>query len=310
MTHDKNANNQEPTCDPIALILAAGVHKVEQPEATILFGSRAKGTQDESESDIDIMLAISSDLPDDSRWQQAQDRAQQTADDLYGRRVAVQLEYITTQNLESQGQYLDTPAGAALVHGVLAGGDPDHFKALYDRDNPPPPKYRFENYQWNTKMGLQALHAMLTYHRREPYPAGSTDSTIQMVARAVNTQGVTPEQIYGLVRNQAMTAVATALDAAQWATGTAPANRDTLTKKRARLATLLPNMDLQTRLPLDLYENPGAVPAMNRDEYVKAATADINRLRECAKKIRTRTAAGARKASRNAQGKSTSRTGH
>ena len=39
-----------------------------------------------------------------------------------------------------------------------------------------------------------------------------------------------------------------------------------------------------------------AVPAVNRDEYVEAATVDIKRLRGCARKIRDRTAAAMRKA--------------
>ena len=226
MTHANEAKKKQPAYDPIALLLAAGVHEVEQPEATILFGSRAKGTQDETESDIDIMLAISSELPDDGNWLQAQERAQQTADVLYGRRVAVQLEYVTTQDIEKHGQYLDTQAGAALAHGIFAGGNPDQFKELYDRDDPPLPKYLFENYKLANQLSLQAMHAMLTVHHKKTHPAGSRNQMMRILESMANSPGATPEELYRVVRTQAAEAMLHAVHAAQWGTGNPPGNRD------------------------------------------------------------------------------------
>ena len=42
-------------CDPLALKVAQALHEREQPQATILFGSRARGDYDDRRSDIDIM---------------------------------------------------------------------------------------------------------------------------------------------------------------------------------------------------------------------------------------------------------------
>ena len=42
-------------CDPRALEVARSLHRTEQPEVTVLFGSRARGDYD-GHSDIDIML--------------------------------------------------------------------------------------------------------------------------------------------------------------------------------------------------------------------------------------------------------------
>ena len=308
MTHANHASTPGATYDRTALEVAQAVHRTERPETTILFGSRAKDTQDETESDIDILLAVSTECPDDREWLQAQDRAQQTADVLYGRKVPVQLEYITMQELEEQAQYTDTSAGAALVHGVFAGGDPDQFKHIYDRDDPPPPKYLFENYKLNTKLSLQAMHAMLTVHHKRSHPAGSKNQIIRVLESMANSTRANPEDLYGIIRSQAAESMSRAVIAAHWATGKPPGNRDTLAGKYAKLATVLPGTDFKTQLPMDLYEDAKSIPAMAQEAFVNAAESDISKLRDYGKEIRRRTAAGARKASRNAQAPENKRT--
>ena len=292
-----NPEQAEPntgTHDAIALEVARAFHRAHRPTATILFGSRAKGTQNELESDIDILVVTQRESSDSSRNRRATDQAQKVADKLYGRRVNVQLLYHTVSEVQKSGMHLDTPSGAALAMGVLAGGDPDRFKSVYNRDDPPPPQYDFINHRADNTLSLQYLHQMLTYHNREA-PVATWIQSIQDAEREANRPSMTPEMRYRLVRRYGSNAVDKAVDAIFWATGTNPSNRATLSEKIATLGRILPGEDISTALPTEVYANYELEPGITQEEYATAAQADIKKLRECAKALRRRTASAVRK---------------
>ena len=55
--------------DPRAVAVAQAVHQRERPQATILFGSRARGDYNEKYSDIDLLLVCDV-FPDDDTLRQ------------------------------------------------------------------------------------------------------------------------------------------------------------------------------------------------------------------------------------------------
>ena len=282
------------THDAIALEVARAFHRAHRPTATILFGSRAKGTQDELESDIDILVVTQRKNSDSSNNSRATERAQKMADKLYGRRVNVQLLYHTVSQVQKSGMHLDTPSGAALALGVLAGGDPDRFKSVYNRADPPPPQYDFINHRANNTDSLHSLYEMLTYHNKKP-PIVQWISRIEAADSQANQPTMTPERLYRLVRRCGSNAVDKAVDAIFWATGTNPGNRATLSERIARLGRIVPGEDISTRLPTEVYANYELEPGITQEEYATAAQADITKLRECAKALRRRTASAVRK---------------
>ena len=277
--------------DAKALEVARAFHRVHRPTATILFGSRAKGSQDELESDIDILVVTQRKSTKNAR---ATERAQRMADKLYGRKVEVHLLYHTVSQVQRSGMHLDTPSGAALALGVLAGGDPDRFKSVYNRDDPPPPQYDFTPHRANNTDSLYYLYEMLTYHTKQP-PIAQWISRVDAANSQANRPNMTPEELYGLVRRCGSNAVDKAVNAIFWATGTNPGNRATLPERIARLGMIVPAEDISTALPTEIYANCELNPGITQEEYATAAQADITKLRECAKALRRRTASAVRK---------------
>ena len=294
---DSTQENPEQTApntgnhDAKALEVARAFHRTHRPTATILFGSRAKGTQDELESDIDILVVTQRKSTKNAGTTK---RVQKVADKLYGRRVEVQLVYHTVSQVQKSGMHLDTPSGAALALGILAGGDPDRFKSVYDRDDPPPPQYDFTNHRANNTDSLHHLYEMLTYHTKQP-PIAQWISRVDAASSEANQPTMTPERLYGLVRRCGSNAVDKAVDAIFWATGTNPGNRATLSERIATLGRIVPGEDMSTALPTEVYANWQLNPGITQEEYATAAHADITKLRDCAKALRRRTASAVRK---------------
>ena len=105
------------TPDPLAQQVASAVQLGENPDFTILFGSRARGDHREDRSDIDIML-VQETLPSPEDMQQATDRAEREAANLYGTQVAVQLAWRTRQEFRHNRRYSNSIETTAVREGT------------------------------------------------------------------------------------------------------------------------------------------------------------------------------------------------
>ena len=118
------------TCDPRALRVAQAVHARERPLATILFGSRARGDYEERRSDIDIML-VQADVPDGEYKGTVAEWAGEVVRAAYGRRVPVQLVWLSEQVFSEGTRYINHVATQALFDGVIMTPNPEEY---YNRD--------------------------------------------------------------------------------------------------------------------------------------------------------------------------------
>ena len=118
------------TCDPQALRVAEAVHQRERPQATILFGSRARGDYDERRSDIDIML-VQSDEPDSHYKLGLLEWAYATAQAAYGRPVPVQLVWLAREKFQEGQRYINHVTTRALLDGVVMSENPEEFHSRY-----------------------------------------------------------------------------------------------------------------------------------------------------------------------------------
>lgn len=114
------------TCDPRALSVAQAVHKREQPLATILFGSRARGDYEERRSDIDIML-VRAEEPDGEYQGSVEAWAEGVVRAAYGRWVPIQLVWISEQGFSKGRRYINHIATQALFDGVIMTQNPDEY---------------------------------------------------------------------------------------------------------------------------------------------------------------------------------------
>lgn len=104
--------------DPRAQQVANAVQLGENPDFTILFGSRARGDHREGHSDIDIML-VQETLPSPESMQQAIDRAEREASNLYGTPVAVQLAWRTREEFRHNRRFSNSIETTAVREGTL-----------------------------------------------------------------------------------------------------------------------------------------------------------------------------------------------
>ena len=120
-------------CDPRALRVAEAVHRRERPQATILFGSRARGDYDERRSDIDIML-VRPDEPDSDYKLGLLEWAYDTAQAAYGRPVPVQLVWFARDEFQEGQRYINHVTTQALLDGVVMSENPEEFHSRYADD--------------------------------------------------------------------------------------------------------------------------------------------------------------------------------
>ena len=105
-------------CDPRALKVARELHRSEQPELTILFGSRARGDYREYVSDIDIML-VQAERPSMEQQCRVERAALDAAERFCGRPVPVQVVWKTSQEFDRMRRTLNDVVVHALREGVI-----------------------------------------------------------------------------------------------------------------------------------------------------------------------------------------------
>ena len=243
--------------DQRALRVAREVHRREQPLAPILFGSRARGDHREETSDIDILL-VGEKLPDGLHDGRAARAAREDALRAYGREVQTQLLWVTLAEFRHDEPYLNSIATRAVLEGVVFSDLPQHFRSRYDRPDPPPPRYRWNDYQHH----LQAARTELGMIGN--LPAGSEDTEPMQDGAAIAGTGAVPRDHAGI-----------------------PELED-------RLAELAPLENRHTRIPLRDYARGRMPRGMSQREFAEAVHEDVNRIRKLAMRLRRRTGRAAR----------------
>ena len=275
----------ETNADPRALHVAREVHMEHQPLAIILFGSRARGDHDEDRSDIDLLVVTKEETA-------AMTHAVGQALMAYGRRVPVNLLWITTETLEDEEQHINTASTRAMLEGVLFAAHPERFRIRYGGQNPPLPRYDWSSYRWDPASARQELDHMILVLQHNGRAAGKRISGMlpAAVRQAYVTSGADLD--VALVQPRALYAMLHALRAAVAGTGEIPRNFSTVTQLLDRAETLAPGEDLATSIPLQEYLGLNALDRMSPEEFGDRVEADVLKIRRLAMKLRSRTGRG------------------
>lgn len=118
------------TCDRLALGVAKAIHEKEKPQATLLFGSRARGDHNETCSDIDV-LVVGKAEPDSGYKETLSDWANERARAAYGRPVPVQITWRSAEEFREELRYVNSVATHALLEGVLMSHNPEDYRSRY-----------------------------------------------------------------------------------------------------------------------------------------------------------------------------------
>ena len=145
-------------CDPRALDVARALHERENPKATILFGSRARGDYDDRRSDIDIMM-VNPGMPDQPYKDRTSEWAEGVAQMTYGRFVPVQLVWFSQDVFREKMRYINHVTTQALLDGVVMSSNPEDYQSRYsERRNSDESCESSYEYEW-TDYDNRVYHA-------------------------------------------------------------------------------------------------------------------------------------------------------
>ena len=184
--------------DPRAVAVAQAVHDRERPQATILFGSRARGDYHDRYSDIDLLL-VCEDYPDDDTRLAASDFARAAILSVYQWKVPFQLEYAPRKSFESQRPYFNSVITQALLTGVVMTDNPGEFTSQYA--NQPegfPRRFNWPEYDDHVAAANDYLTAFNALSEVNPIDRALGQLAQQALERAMKAaiiaHGATPER--------------------------------------------------------------------------------------------------------------------
>ena len=138
-------------CDLRALQVARQLHREQQPELTVLFGSRARGDYQDELSDIDILL-IRDNKPDLFQKNRIDEKAGKLARSIYGHSVEVHTLWHTTEEFDQMRRTVNHVVARALQDGIIMPGNPEEDASQYNNDT------EDYSYEW-TVTGERLRHA-------------------------------------------------------------------------------------------------------------------------------------------------------
>lgn len=123
-------NHQE--FDPRALAVARAVYEALEPEAVILFGSRARGDY-RADSDIDLLLIVGDNPKNPERERAALNVASATVRRIYGHLLHVDVVQYTARQFDDELPSINRLAARVAEYGItLDGNRMAHQRLRYD----------------------------------------------------------------------------------------------------------------------------------------------------------------------------------
>ncbi len=184
--------------DPRAVAVAEAVHKRERPQATLLFGSRARGDYNEKYSDIDLLLVCDG-YPDEDARLDAAEFAAATVKAIYQRYVPFQLEYVCRDSFDADRPYINSVSTQAMLTGVVMSDNPEEFASQYA--NQPegfPRRYNWPEYDEHMAAAEDDLAVFNIIVENNPIDRAAGYHAQQALERAMKAaiiaHGATPER--------------------------------------------------------------------------------------------------------------------
>ena len=150
-----------PKYDAKALQVARAVQQREQPELTILFGSRSRGDHNEDWSDIDIML-VTGHHPNGAAREQAAEAARAAVSANYEHHVPVQLVWCTLDAFRHNRRYTNSLETNAVRDGIIMPKDPEQYGSSHCEDAETEYEYDWSTYENRLEDATDHLEAFRT----------------------------------------------------------------------------------------------------------------------------------------------------
>ena len=174
-------------CDPRALEVARCLHRTEQPELTVLFGSRARGNYEDGRSDIDIML-VQKNPPSEEQESRTRNQAETSAQELYRQAVPVQIIWKTSDEFNRMRRSVNHLVARALRDGVTMSRDTGDYSSGYNDNNENDYEYEWtvtdERYRHAVEH-LQGFDDMINLSRSDDMIGQQAHSAMEYALKAL-----------------------------------------------------------------------------------------------------------------------------
>ena len=152
-------------CDFRALSVALELHREEEPEITILFGSGARGDYQDGRSDIDVMI-VQQILPSREQRARTDESARTSVELIYGEYVLVQVVWQTTERFGRMRRTINDVVAGALRHGIIMSRNPENPDLKRSQDH----NYEWVVTDWRRHLAeeyLESFHEMADQNRHD-----------------------------------------------------------------------------------------------------------------------------------------------
>ena len=193
-------NHKRP--DPQAVTVAERTRKRESNDLVILFGSRARGDH-RPDSDIDILMVGHE--PNEEKQKATQEKAKQDAEEIYGRKIEVQLTWRTLEEFRGNRRYRNILETRAVRDGVIMPRNPEDYSSRYgDEENEYQTYWRqYEKYLSDSIIELDEFVFMAEHGRSDraigEHAHGAMENAMKALLEALEAEPTRSHEIADLL---------------------------------------------------------------------------------------------------------------
>ena len=205
--------------------------------------------------------------------------------------MKVQIVNVSLQEFRDEAAYINSMSTLAMLEGTTFSQHMELFTSAYNTDHPPQPAYDWSTYRsnlHNAKTGLSIIQAIVDL------------SLLPALANSFFKEGYvynfpryTEDERREAVLTRTPSVIRDYLTAAIAATGSPPKNHATMVEHAEHLKELLPQEDINTAIPIEVYQDITTNPPSDYRAFVKTLADDAVKLRKIAMRTKRRTAATA-----------------
>ena len=292
----QNAKQHHAIPDPHAVAIAVLVHRqMPTGTATILYGSRATGTQRNdpaNPSDIDLMIVTDH----FGRWRNNQGieifaalTGETFTQQAYGQEIPVEALCHTTEEFNQLLEFRNTGPTEAIINGLIISDKPVPWHSPYTGPEPQHPRYLWSIYRHYLDSTADNIKSMASVLFGFPVTNGELLSIIISALESEPDEAKRHNMELRYIKANAISGIADAHRCIIAASGALPGKNtpiDVLNLQvRQMLQDRMPNLNISTDQYQDLLEQK----ELTDEQITITATEDIEALRTAAKSVRRRT---------------------
>ena len=269
--------------DPKAVRLAHAIQLLHPSEATILFGSRARGNH-RPDSDVDILIVA-------TRPPRRDLNIPDLATSIYEHPILVEVVHIDQKQFTKVAKYRNTFVTHALLDGLTVSPTPSRWRSRYAPPNPAKNLYSWEQYENLAYESKFSMDIVLTIHTGKVHGDDAGASYFLHAIKMAELEDDREATVSRMLREYLPKSIRKAMQTAVAATGDLPPKNGTITSLHTTLTKLAPGVDWELSIPPERYDQMVHEEFLDVDQaiLVRQGRNDQSKVRKAATQLLRRT---------------------